>query len=143
MLKSLELIQFWKRFIDDILILFKGSKELCDQLVSYLNNIMPGVIKLKCNYSQSSVEFFDLKIMIENGKLVTDLFVKPTNLQLYLDYGSNHPQPCKDSIVYCQALRVMERCSTRDLARPHLEQLRGKFLERNYPEKIVAVLPET
>ena len=31
----------------------------------------------------------------------------------------------------------MERCSTRDLARPHLEQLKGKFLERNYPEKIV------
>jgi hypothetical protein len=31
----------------------------------------------------------------------------------------------------------MERCSTRDLARPHLEQLRGIFLERNYPEKIV------
>ena len=32
----------------------------------------------------------------------------------------------------------MERCSTRALARPHLEQLRGKFLQRIYPEKIVA-----
>ena len=89
-----ESINFWKRFIDDIFLLFKGSKELCEQLVNYLNSIMPGVIKLKCNYSQSSVEFLDLKIMIKNGKLVTDLFIKPTNLQLYLDYGSNHPKPC-------------------------------------------------
>ena len=133
----IETIKFWKRFIDDIFLLFKGSKELCDQLVEHLNNIMPGVIKLKCNYSQTSVDFLDLKIIIENGKLVTDLFVKPTNLQLYLDYRSNHPQPCKDAIVYCQALRVMERCSTIDLARPHLEQLRQRFLDRNYPEQVV------
>ena len=98
---------------------------------------MPGVIKLKCYYSQKSVEFLDLRIMIENGKLATDLFVKPTNLQLYLDYRSNHPQPCKDSIVYCQALRVIERCSTKDLALPHLEQLKLKFMERNYPENVV------
>ena len=72
--------------------------------------------------------------MIQN---YTDLFIKPTNLQLYLDDRSNHPQPCKDSIVYCQALRVMERCSSMDLARPHLDQLKTRFLERMYPEKVV------
>ena len=117
---GIEEIKFWKRFIDDIFLLFKGSKDCCDQLVSCLNSILPGVIKFKSNYSQSSVEFLDLKIMIEDGRLVTDLYVKPTNLQLYLDYRSNHPKPFKDSIVYCQALRIMERCYVLDLASPHL-----------------------
>ena len=133
----INLIEFWKRFIDDIFILFNGSEEMCAELVRHLNSIMPGTIKLKYNYSETSVEFLDLKIMIQNGKLVTDLFVKPTNLQLYLDYGSNHPQPCKDSIVYCQALRVLERCSTKDLAQPHLDQLKERFLARNYPVKVI------
>ena len=73
---------------------------------------MPGVIKFKWNFSTTSIEFLDLRIMIENGKLVTDLYVKPSNLQLYLDYNSNHPQHCKDGIVYSQALRVKERCSS-------------------------------
>ena len=79
--------------------------------------------------------FLDLKIMI--GKLLTDLYIKPTNLQLYLDYRSNHPEPCKNAIIYCQALRIVERCSLPELAVPHLEQLKSKFLERNYPENIV------
>ena len=82
-------------FIDDIFLLFRGSKEMCDQLVDWLNSIMPGIIKLKSDYSTDCVEFLDLKIMIQNGKLVTDLYIKPTNLQLYLDYRSNHPEPCK------------------------------------------------
>ena len=117
--------------------MFWGSKEMCDQLVDWLNSIMPGIIKLKSDYSTDCVEFLDLKIMIQNGKLVTDLYIKPTNLQLYLDYRSNHPEPCKNAIVYCQALRIVERCSQPELAVPHLEGLKTKLLERHYPESIV------
>ena len=132
-----EAISFWKRFIDDIFLLFKGSEAMCNELVDWLNNIMPGIIKLKSNYSAECVEFLDLKIMVKNGKLVTDLFIKPTNLQLYLDYRSNHPEPCKNAIIYSQALRIVERCSLPHLAVPHLEQLKTKFLERHYPQNIV------
>ena len=103
----------------------------------WLNSLVPGVIRLKCNFSEHSLEFLDLKIIIENGRLETELYVKPTNLQLFLDYNSNHPKHCKDAIVYCQALRVIERCSKPDSAEPHLERLRGKFLERNYPPELV------
>ena len=125
-------ILFWKQFIDDIFLLFKGSRADCDRLTEKLNNVMPGIIKLKCNFS-----FLDLRIKIVDGSLETEIFVKPTNLQLFLDYTSNHPQHCKDSIVYSQALRVVERCSQPDSAVPHLETLKEKFIERNYPSDIV------
>ena len=36
-----------------------------------------------------------IKIMIENGKVETNLYIKPINLQLYLHFFSNHPEPCK------------------------------------------------
>ena len=98
---------------------------------------MPGVITLKCNFSESSLEFLDLRIMIVNGRLETELFVKPTNLQLFLNYDSNHPTHCKDAIVYSQALRVIERCSQPGSAEPHLEKLRERFVERKYPEEII------
>ena len=113
-----------------------GSKDACEQLVDKLNNIMPGVIKLKYEYSCDYVEFLDLKIMIKSGKLVTDLYVKPSKSQLYLDYRSNHPDHCKNAIVYSQALRIVERCSDPDLAEPHLDQLKTKLLNIYYPEKI-------
>ena len=43
----LDKIQLWKRFIDDILMLFKGSESECEDFVNWLNSLRPGVIKFK------------------------------------------------------------------------------------------------
>ena len=88
-------------------------------------------------YSTHQIEFLDLRIIIENGKIETDLYGKPTNLQLFLDYFSNHPEHCKVGIVYSQALRVVERCSKENFVDTHLQHLRCKFLERHYPPQVI------
>ena len=67
----------------------------------------------------------------------TDLFIKPSNLQLYLDYTSNHPEPCKTGLVYGQALRVVERCTDVQDACSHLQNLKERLVERQYPEALV------
>ena len=69
--------------------------------------------------------------------LSTNLFIKPSNLQLYLNYFSNHPEPCKTGLVYGQVLRVLERCSDSEDAKLHLDNLKEKLCERNYPENMV------
>ena len=58
-------------------------------------------------------------------------------MQLYLDYFSNHPEPCKQGVVYGQALRIVERCSKIDDRDHHLENLKTKLQNRNYPEKLI------
>ena len=133
----LKFLIFWKRFIDDVLGLFKGSEVQFDQLVQWLNSIMEGVVKFKSNYSLVKVEFLDLVISIEEGKLKTNLFIKPSNLQIYLDFESNHPLHCKVGLVYGQALRVIERCSESSDADLHLKNLKDKLLARNYPEQVI------
>ena len=47
-----KLILIWKRFVDDVFKLFRGSKEQCQNLVSWLNTLMPGVIEFKFKYSR-------------------------------------------------------------------------------------------
>ena len=133
----LENILLWKRFIDDIFMLFKGSKEECEKLVHWLNSILPGVIKFKFEYSTEMVEFLDLQILLENNRLETNLFIKPSNLQLYLDFDSNHPEPCKQGVVYGQALRIIERCSKPEFVDHHLDNLKSKLKTRNYPEQLI------
>ena len=113
-------------------MLFKG----CEALVNLLNSLQPGVIQFKFDFSNELVEFLDLQIMIENGKLETNLYIKPTNLQLYLDFFSNHPEPCKEGVVYGQALRILERCSKTEDAEKHLDDLKSKLKPRNYPEEL-------
>jgi hypothetical protein len=131
------LIVLWKRFIDDIFMLFRGSEEQCAHLVEWLNELIPGVVKFKYQYFLKKIEFLDLEIIIENGKLETNLFVKPTNLQLYLDYFSNHPNHCKESLIYSQALRIIERCSKNENAQYHLDMLKEKLQPRNYPDALI------
>ena len=133
----LDLILLWKRYIDDVFGLFKGTEEQFQALVDWLNSLIPGVVKFKSSISYTQIEFLDLVIKIENGRLKTDLFIKPSNLQLYLNYDSNHPEPCKTGLVYSQALRVVERCTDVQDANCHLSNLREKFIERKYPEKLV------
>ena len=82
-------------------------------------------------------EFLDLIISIDSGKLKTNLFIKPSNLQLYLDFKSNHHKHCKIGIIYGQALRITERCSDQSDASLHLEKLKRKLIERNYPVGVV------
>ena len=48
----LENILFWKRFIDDVLMLFRGTQEECDAIVKWLNSLMPGAITFKFEFSR-------------------------------------------------------------------------------------------
>ena len=106
-----EMIVLWKRYIDDVFGLIKGKEEDCRRLVDFLNTLLPGVIKFTSKFSTEKIEFLDLEISIEEGKLETNLYIKPSNLQLYLDYFSNHPEHCKVGLIYSLALTIIERCS--------------------------------
>ena len=69
---------------------------------------------------------------------MTNLYIKPTNEQIYLDYNSNHPMHCKTGIPYSQALRIMERCATTIDRDSHFLNLESKLIERNYPPQLVS-----
>ena len=98
---------------------------------------MPGIIEFKFEFSFKKIEFLDLEIAIGEGKLRTNLFIKPTNKQLYLEFDSNHPSHCKEGIPYSQALRVVERCATTSDRDMQLENLKQKLLKRKYPVELV------
>jgi hypothetical protein len=94
-------------------------------------------VKFKFEYSYSKIEFLDLEIAIEDGFFTTNLYIKPSNKQLYLDFHSNHPMQCKQSIPYSQAFMVIERCATPTDRDVHLTNLKQKLEERNYPANII------
>ena len=49
----------------------------------------------------------------------------------------NHPEHCKVGIAYSQALRIVERCSRPENAKYHLENLKNKLKDKNYPEPLI------
>ena len=68
----------WRRFIDDIFIIWTGSHSQFDQFFNFINAYHP-TIKFdepQHNSEGNYCEFLDLKIYIEEGNICTDFFRK-------------------------------------------------------------------
>ena len=93
----------WLRYIDNILMVWTHGNEKLESFIAYLNSIHP-TIKFTIERSTTSIPFLDVKIVLENGKIATDLYCKPTDKHQYLLHSSSHPYHTKKSIPYNLAL---------------------------------------
>ena len=79
--------QVWWRYIDDIFIVWTEGEETLKQFLDYLNTAHRTIkFTLKC--SRQEIEFLDVRVVNELGKLETDVFVKPTDSHQYLHHKS-------------------------------------------------------
>jgi hypothetical protein len=128
----------WKRLIDDIFAIWLHGETALFQFIERFNSFHPS-IKVTVRWSYSRVEHLDVDVSKStNGDIVTDLYCKPTDAHLYLDYSSCHPHSCKNSLPYSQALRIRRICSTDELFEKRCAQLKGHFINRGYPASEVA-----
>ena len=74
---------------------------------------------------------------MENGKIKTDLYVKPTDTYQYLHSSSCHPYHCEKGILYSQTLRLNRICSESRSFDRKCNNLEIWVLERGYKEKEV------
>ena len=77
-----------------------------------------------------------------NGKIQTDLHIKPTDSRSYLSYDSCHPNHMFAGIVYTQALRLRRIISEDDRLATQLNLLAEAFLKCRYPSKLVSDIVE-
>ena len=56
------------------------------------------------------IEFLDILLKMEDGKICTDLYVKPTDKQLYLNSKSCHPPSTKKGLAFGLGLRLKRIC---------------------------------
>ena len=104
----------WLRYIDDIFMIWTRSVLDLNTFTSFLNDIHT-TIKFTCDYSFTSITFLDVNVSIHNGKIVTDLYTKPTNEHQYLLHSSCHPIHTKCAIPnFSLALRLRRICSTNE-----------------------------
>jgi hypothetical protein len=84
-----------------------------------------------------SIKFLNVEILVTTDGIETNLYVKPTNPQLYLHYSSSHPPQVFKGIVYGQALNIKMICSKEEFVHENLDKLKLKLLERDYPSELI------
>jgi hypothetical protein len=111
-------LTFYKRFIDDVLDLWTITNTATNaptwaafglQLNSELFELEWIIQPLS-----TRVDFMDMTIHIEEDKIVTTLFKKPSNFHLYIPPNSCHPPSLLRSIVYGMMNRIHTLCSAHD-----------------------------
>ena len=94
----------WKRFIDEIFVIWTHGEETLSRFIQHLNNCLPS-IKFEAEQSTEKVNILDVTVSlgVENS-METDLYTKPTDRHKYLDNHSAHPKHCRDGIPFSQFL---------------------------------------
>ena len=90
-----------KRYIDDIVGVMIGTHDDLNTFLQFVSSFSSS-LKFTWSISDSSVNFLDLTISVNAGRLATSIFYKETDSHTYLLYSSSHPSKCKDSIPYAQ-----------------------------------------
>lgn len=101
----------WYRYIDDVFILWSGSREDLSRLMDLLTvNTFNLSFTMEC--SQIKINFLDLQIHLDcDGTLHSSLYRKPSSGNTILHAASAHPQPLLDSIPYSQFVRLRRNCT--------------------------------
>ena len=95
----------WKRFIDDMLLLWHHGLEFLHMFIHHLNTIHP-TIEFTSEISSHQIPFVDMIIYIKEGKLNTRQFPEATDRHMYLNYNSEHLPSLKKLVYYLQFLRL-------------------------------------
>ena len=125
-----------RRFIDDIIGIWVGNHT--DEWEAYkadLNNF--GILTWEVGPLSREVDFLDLTLRIEDGRIVSKTFQKPLNLYLYLPPSSSHPPGCIKGTIYGLVGRYYAQNTFRHDYIYFIQQLYRHLLDRGWDNNYV------
>ena len=140
-------IIFLKRFLDDVIMVWRGSVENLHLYLKDLNSLHPS-IKFTLSHTNpigstcgcptaDSIPFLDTSCSISENKILTDLYKKKTDRNQYLLTSSCHPAHVTSNIPFSLALRIVRICTLAETREKRFSELREMLLAREYCSKII------
>ncbi|KAM4031683.1 uncharacterized protein ACNLHF_019104 isoform 1-T2 [Anomaloglossus baeobatrachus] len=126
----------WRRYIDDIFVIWHGDSLSLDTFHQYISSARPG-LTFTVHSDPFQINFLDtLVILSPEGTITTDLYVKPTDKNSLLLYSSCHPPHIKKSLPISQHKRVERIVSDPQTQATRFREMGDKFLSRGYPSSV-------
>ena len=116
---------FWRRFIDDILGLWRGTERGFNRYLTQLNSLTePFGISFGDSQIGHSVSYLDIRFTLLDNELRYQLHRKETDARLFLNTDSYHPEHVFRSVVFSQMIRVVNRNSNSSPLKRDLDELK-------------------
>ena len=143
----LQAISFWKRFIDNCIGIWRGTKREFDNFVRLLNREMKKFgIEFPVNEIQfgRSVQMLDLFVYLEENNIIHYKgYSKPNDSTRYLNPNSFHPRSVFNAIPFSQVLRTLRNNSKPETMSSELELCLEHFVSSGYKKERIQDLKQS
>ncbi|XP_043922873.1 uncharacterized protein LOC122798192 [Protopterus annectens] len=130
-------IKFYRRFVDDVVIIWEGTFILFQELLVYLESTTD-FLRFTAEHSNVSINFLDVTLTFDvNKRLVPSLYRKQCWKNNILSYNSMHPRFVFSGIVKSQFVRLSRLCKNTDVLIKEADHLEALFLDRGYDANLV------
>ncbi|XP_069479435.1 uncharacterized protein [Ambystoma mexicanum] len=126
----------WKRYIDDVFVIWRGQHHELEEFLKYIN-LGHDRIKFTMEIGTPKLHFLDVELEIGEDGIITNIYHKPTDVNNTLHFRSHHPTHLKNNLPYSQFLRLKRIISTTDTLRNENLLMTQRYKERGYPESII------
>uniref|UniRef100_A0A8C5Q1A3 Reverse transcriptase domain-containing protein n=1 Tax=Leptobrachium leishanense TaxID=445787 RepID=A0A8C5Q1A3_9ANUR len=123
----------YKRYIDDIFFVWRGSEENLQAFLTSLDSPEWG-IKLDSKWSRECVNFLDLKIYREGDNIKTKTFFKEVDMNTFIEKTSCHNPIWLKGVPKGQFIQLRRNCTDTEVFKQQADTLKRYFIEKGYGE---------
>ncbi|XP_075442477.1 solute carrier family 12 member 7 isoform X2 [Ascaphus truei] len=125
-------ITFYRRFIDDLFLIWEGDTRSLTEFVDQLNKNDYN-LHFTFSHHEQRIEYLDLLLSVDSCQSIqSDIYRKPNSRNTFLKANSGHPRPLIKGIPKAQFLRLKRICSTNDSFVEQSKELALRFFNRGY-----------
>ena len=125
----------WKRFRDDVFVLWSQSLEELNKFFDFMNSIdTSGKIKFTISVAnQSTLEFLNLRLHItEQNKICVDVYAKATNSFTYVLPSTRYPKRNINNIPESITLRLRRICNSDEKIDMRSDEYQNYLIARDH-----------
>ncbi|XP_067138475.1 uncharacterized protein [Centruroides vittatus] len=130
-------IKFYRRYVDDILIMYNISEITINQIEVLINNLNKRIqFKIEEDSINNSINYLDVKITRNENSVEFEPFKKPCTISSTIKYNSNIPLHIKYNVFAMEYEKIKNRTSKSSNMSKHIKELKNKFVLNEYPNHI-------
>ncbi len=126
----------WFRYVDDVFSIIK--KHALDSFHNLLNSIDPDINFTIEHEQDGRLSFLDISVSRNNGRLITNVYRKPTHTDNYFDFNSHHDKQHKISTAQTLLHQAASLPNTSEGRQQEREHVLKALAANGYPQKFLA-----
>ncbi|XP_023222921.1 uncharacterized protein LOC111624334 [Centruroides sculpturatus] len=127
-------IDFYARYVDDILIIFDSCVVTPREIEDYANTLKPN-IKFTSEIEQNQeINYLDVTIKREKTQLLFRKYEKLCNTEKTISYKSYCPIETKKNVFSMELRKILNRTTLQEDIDKEIKQLFRKYLMNDYPK---------